>query len=234
MTSVQLEIPETQVVALVRQLSPEAKQAVLQVLLPGLDELDELDDLDDLDAPLDYDETSELWDDADVWDEEAGMNRQQLLAAETFHYSYANYDNHLGIGNIRFDKLMPDDVDTLERAEQKGWDDARLAQALEIEEEHVPRWRRSYQRAKAIVDAPTPVESFRCGVRFSIEDAVEQGLSDEKKIEDLVVQICYRAADLAYLLDMRGERLSNYSQELRATSGSDFDPGSLISSDDTD
>jgi len=31
------------------------------------------------------------------------MNRKQLLAAETFHYSYANYDNHLGIGNIRFD-----------------------------------------------------------------------------------------------------------------------------------
>jgi hypothetical protein len=57
------------------------------------------------------------------------MNRKQLLAAETFHYSYAHYADRLG-GNIRFDKWMPDDVDTLERAEQEGWDDSRLAQAL--------------------------------------------------------------------------------------------------------
>ena len=30
-----------------------------------------------------------------------------------------------------------------------------------------------------------------------------------------VVQICYRAADLGYLLDMTGERLADYSGELR-------------------
>ena len=80
-------------------------------------------------------------------------------------------------------------------------------------------WRRSYQRAKAIVDAPTPAESFRRGARFSIQDAVEEGLSDERQIEDLVTQICYRAADLAYLLNMGQERLSDYSAALRATSG---------------
>lgn len=227
MTSVRLEIPETQVVALVRQLSPGAKEVVLQMLISELDLEPE-----DLETLVDHSEAFEFWDTAGIWDDEVGMSRQQLLAAETFHYSYANYDNHLGIGNIRFDKLMPDDVDTLERAEQEGWDDARLARALDIEEEHVERWRRSYQRAKAIVDAPTPAESFRHGVHFSIEDAVEEGLSDEKQIKDLVVQVCYRAADLAYLLDMRGERLSGYSRELRATSGSDFAP--LISTNDTD
>jgi len=219
MASVRLEIPETQVVALVRQLSPGAKEAVLQMLIP---ELAELDALDDLEAFMGYDEAFELWGDADTWDEEGGMDRQQLLAAETFHYSYANYDNHLGIGNIRFDELMPDDVDTLERAEQGGWDDTRLAEALEIEEEHVARWRRSYQRAKAIVDAPSPAESFRRGVYFSVEDAVEKGLSDGQAIKDLVVQICYRAADLAYLLDMRGERLSKYSSDLRKEPGVDY------------
>jgi len=222
MASVRLEIPETQVVALVRQLSPGAKEAVLQMLIPELAELAELDALDDLEAFMGYDEAFELWGDADTWDEEGGMDRQQLLAAETFHYSYANYDNHLGIGNIRFDELMPDDVDTLERAEQGGWDDARLAEALEIEEEHVARWRRSYQRAKAIVDAPSPAESFRRGVYFSVEDAVEKGLSDGQAIKDLVVQICYRAADLAYLLDMRGERLSKYSSDLRKEPGVDY------------
>lgn len=236
MANVRLEIPETQVVALVRQLSPAARQAVLQMLISELDDLPELDDLGDMEALMeafmDYDEASEFWETADAWDEEGGMDRQQLLAAETFHYSYANYDNHLGIGNIRFDKLMPDDVDTLERAEREDWDDARLAHALEVEEEHVVHWRRSYQRAKSIVDASTPAESFRRGVRFSIEDAIEEGLADEKQIEDLVTQICYRAADLAYLLDMGGERLSDYSRELREVSGIDFAP--LISTNDTD
>jgi hypothetical protein len=143
------------------------------------------------------------------------MNRKQLLAAETFHYSYANYANHLGIGNIRFDKLMPDDVVTLERAEREGWDDARLAQALEVPEDRVDFWRESYRRAKDIVDAPTPAESFRRGVRYSIQSAIEEGLTDEERIENLVTQICYRAADLAYLLDLEGEMLSDYSRELR-------------------
>lgn len=151
------------------------------------------------------------------------MNRKQLLTAETFSYSYANFANHLGIGNIRFDKLMPDDVDTLERAEREGWDDARLARALEVNEENVEFWRVSYQRAKDIVDAPTPAEAFRRGVRYSIQDAVEEGLKGEREIERLVTQICYRAADLAYLLDLERERLSDYSSELRKESDFDLD-----------
>ena len=143
------------------------------------------------------------------------MNRKQLLAAETFAYSYANYADHLGIGNIRFDKLMPGDVDTLEQAEQEGWDDKRLAEALEVEEEDVDFWRISYQRAKEIVGASNPAEAFRRGVRYSIEDAIEEGLSTEEDIKALVTQICYRTADLAYLLDLEGKQLSDYSGELR-------------------
>jgi len=212
MATVRLQIPESQFVELVEQLSPAAKKAVLAMLVAELGL-----DADDLEFLVEYAEPFESWDLPDSWDEddEAGMDRQQLLAAETFHYSYANYDNHLGIGNIRFDELMPDDVDTLEMAEQEGWDDAQLAQALDVEEEHVGHWRRSYQRAKSIVDAPTPAESFRRGVRYSIQDAVEDGLTEEQGVEDLVVQICYRAADLAYVLDVRGETLAEYSEELR-------------------
>ena len=157
--------------------------------------------------------------------------RYTFIVIEIIPQSVSVSRIQIGIGNIRFDKLMPDDVDTLERAEREDWDDARLAEALGGEEEHVVHWRRSYQRAKSIVDAPTPAESFRHGVRFSIEDAVRDGLADEKQIEDLVTQICYRAADLAYLLDMGGERLSDYSRELRATSGGGFAP--LISTNDT-
>jgi hypothetical protein len=225
MAKVRLDIPENQVVALIRQLSPAAKEVVLHLLISELaSELGELEALDALEDLMAYGEAFELWETPEFWGgEEEGMTRQQFLAAETFYYSYANYDNHLGIGNIRFDKLMPDNVDTLERAEQEGWDDARLAQALEVEEEHVGHWRRSYQRAKAVVDAPTSAESFRRGVRFSIEDAIEEGLSDEREIQRLVTQICYRAADLAYLLDMRQERLADYSAELRKTSEADLD-----------
>jgi len=230
MKSVRLDISETQVLALVWQLSPEGRQAVLRMLVP---ELGELDELDALEALADYDEDVELWDEADEfleewesWDGGAGMTRQQLLAAETFSYSYANYDNHLGIGNVRFDELMPDDVDTLEQAEQEGWDDAELAEALEVEEAQVPHWRESYRRAKLIVDAPTPAESFRRGVHFSVQDALEERekgkLAGEKLVERIVGQVCYRAADLAYVLHMRGERLAQYSSELRKEPDVDY------------
>src|SRR5262249_8731671 len=45
--------------------------------------------------------------------EAQSVNRYQLLAAEIFAYSYDNYQDHLGIGNIRFDKLMPDEARNL-------------------------------------------------------------------------------------------------------------------------
>ena len=34
------------------------------------------------------------------------MNRAQLLAAEIFGYSFANYADHLGIGNVRYERLL--------------------------------------------------------------------------------------------------------------------------------
>lgn len=42
------------------------------------------------------------------------MNKTELLAAETFAYSYANYADHLGI-NPRFDKYMPDEIKAIEK-----------------------------------------------------------------------------------------------------------------------
>jgi hypothetical protein len=219
MAKVQLEIPESQVVALVQQLSPQAKQAVWQMLTS------ESVDLDDLEALMDDEELAELWEEDDEsWDDDyPAMGPRELLAAETFSYSYANYEDHLGIGNVRFDKLMPDDVDSLEQAEQEGWDDARLAHALDVEVDKVGLWRESYRRAKEIVEAPTAAESFRRGVRYSIQDAMEEGLAGEEAIEGLVTQICYRAADLAYLLDMEELPLSYYSSDLRKESVADLE-----------
>jgi hypothetical protein len=149
------------------------------------------------------------------------MNRRQLLAAELHRYSYANYADHLGIGNIRFDELMPNDVDALERAEREGWDAPRLAHALEIPEKRLAEWLAVWEEAKDIVDAPNAGESFRRGVRYSVRHAVEDGLKDQDDIERLVTQICYRAADLAYLLDLEGKRLAHYSRDLRETTKAD-------------
>jgi hypothetical protein len=151
------------------------------------------------------------------------MDREKLLAAETFSYSYANYANHLGIGHVRFEELMPQDVRILEQAEQEGWPLKKLAQALECNEDIAERFRVSYIRAKDIVDAPNAAESFRRGVRYSILNAVEEGLNGEAEIERLVTQICYRAADLAYLLDQEDRELSHYSKDLRETTKFDQD-----------
>jgi hypothetical protein len=223
MTDVTLKLSESQVLTLLRQLSLKARGWLFQMLIadPAFP-WDDADEAGPLDASLDgddlwlesLDEPVEGWGIPDFWAERRDVTRRQLLAAETFHYSYAYYADHLG-GDVRFDDLMPDDVDTLERAERENWDDARVAAALEIEEKDAGFRRECYKRAKAIIDAPTPAEAFRRGVRFSIEDAVVEGFSGEETIEDLVVQVCYRAADLGFLLDRTGLRLSDYSEELR-------------------
>jgi hypothetical protein len=62
------------------------------------------------------------------------MNRYHLLAAEIFGYSYANYDDHLGIDHIRYETLMPDTTRTLERAEAECWPLEKVARKLELDE----------------------------------------------------------------------------------------------------
>ncbi len=146
------------------------------------------------------------------------MDKRQLLAAETFSYSYANYADHLGV-NERFDKLMPRKIDVLEKAEQESWDHARLAKELNLSEDQVKEFLVAYAEAKDIVLAKNAAESFRRGVKYSILLALETGLSSPQDIDKLAGQICYRAADLAYLLDMEGKQLSDYSEELRGWDG---------------
>lgn len=145
------------------------------------------------------------------------MKRRYLLAAELFLYSYPHYRDRLEGGNERFTRIMPREVDVLEQAEEEGWGDARVARALEMEPADVPDWRPSFRRARAVVDAADPAESFRTGVRETIQDALEEGLTadDATAIEKLVIQVCYRAADLGYLLDLSRRQLSDYSEALR-------------------
>lgn len=146
------------------------------------------------------------------------MNRKLLLAAETFNYSFDKYADKVEIRAERFSKLMPQVIDILHKADKEDWTLEQLAQALEMEPEKAEFLRSGYERAKDIIDAPSPAESFRRGVRHSIRHALEEGLESDKDIEKLVVQICYRAADLSYLLGLRNQKLSKYSEELREDS----------------
>jgi hypothetical protein len=153
------------------------------------------------------------------------MNRYQLLAAEIFAYSYDNYQDHLGIGNVRFDKLMPEDARTLERAVAENWPVPKVARKLQVDEAQAQESLRAFRAALEVVDAENAAESFRCAVRQVVERAIRQGLSDENSIEQLVTQICYRAADLGFLLQREKKPLSRYSRHLRREPGVEYHEG---------
>ena len=143
------------------------------------------------------------------------MTRHQFLAAEIFAYSFDNYADHLGIGNLRFEKYMPATARNLERAEKECWSDERLARAIEVDVSEVPEWRKRYRAAIEVVDAASPAEAFRNAVRQSLTREFHRFQLGDAEIESAVKQICYRAADLSYLLEQRQEKLSDYSEELR-------------------
>jgi hypothetical protein len=153
------------------------------------------------------------------------VNRYQLLAAEIFGYSYANYQDHLGIGNIRYDKLMPDDARKLERAVAENWPMKRVARTLQVDEAEAQEALRAYQAARDVVDAENAAESFRCAVRQVVERAIKEGLGDENSVERLVTQICYRASDLGFLLEQENKPLARYSRHLRREPGVEYHEG---------
>jgi len=142
------------------------------------------------------------------------MDRRQLLAAEIHGYSYDNYHDHLGV-NPRFDRYMPEAVDTLESAADEAWPIEKVASALGVEINEAKKALLALKRARKVVDAENPAESFRWAVRQSIEAAIDAGLSDSESIDQLTIQICYRAADLGYILKQNGEALSRYSRHFR-------------------
>jgi len=153
------------------------------------------------------------------------MTREHLLAAEIYGYSFANYQNHLGIGNVRYEQYMPECAAVLERATRESWPLAKVAEELETDEPNARDLLDAYERATAVIDPQNPAEGFRNAVRFAVHDAVAEGLAADAAIEKLVTQICYRTADLAYVLEQRGESLSRYSRHLRREQGVEYYEG---------
>lgn len=152
------------------------------------------------------------------------MERIHLLAAEIFRYSYANFDEHLGI-NERFDKLMPRDAEMLEIALKEEWPIDKVAHELDVSAEIAHNYLIAVKEALEVVDAENPAESFRNAVRQNIKSALEDGLDSPETIETLVIQICYRAADLGLLLDKKGHYLSQYSRHLRKEPDTEYYEG---------
>jgi len=149
------------------------------------------------------------------------MTRYQLLAAEIFSYSFAHYAGHLGIGHRRFEEYMPETARNLERAEREGWSDERLAKVIEVEVSEAPAWRKRYRDAVEVVDAKSPAEAFRHAVRQSLAFELSRHQIGDAQLESAVQQVCYRAADLSYLLDQRNEKLADYSEALRREDDAD-------------
>lgn len=150
------------------------------------------------------------------------LSRRERLAAEFYGYSLAHYADHVEIKNERFTRYMPDFVENLERAESEQWQAKRIATTFEVPEIEVPEMLIRLREAKNIINAANASESFRIAVRRQIEDAVSQGLDDSAAIDDLVIQICYCAADLGCLLEWEGKNLSEYSDWLRREKGVDY------------
>jgi hypothetical protein len=100
-----------------------------------------------------------------------------------------------------------------------------VAQKLKVDAEKAADLQRAFRRACDVIDAENPAESFRWAVRQCVELAIAEGLRDEPSVERLVKQVCYRAADLAFLLKVEGMPLSRYSRHLRKEPGVEYDEG---------
>jgi len=143
------------------------------------------------------------------------MNRYRYIAAEMYGYSYDEYQKKLSIGNTRFTKYMPETVEIIEKAVEENWDHEKIARVLEVELKNVPEWIDSFLHAKEIVDSKHAAESFKNAVKRSIIHTLELGLDTETNIDNLVEQICYRAADFGYLLKKEKKHIDDYSRYLR-------------------
>ena len=163
-------------------------------------------------------ELEEGWDDP-LENVSPPLDHYQLLAAEIYGYSFASYRDHLGIKDIRYEEVMPSAAAVLERAVQENWPVSRVAQELypgeQLTEQEAEGFLNACKDASQVLGAENPAEAFRNGVRQSIQRAVKNGLTDDESMEELIKQICYRAADLAVLLDMESQPLSRYSRHLR-------------------
>jgi hypothetical protein len=144
------------------------------------------------------------------------MTRDHLLAAEIFAYSFADYAKNLQDGHIRFKEEMPNTVRNLEKAENENWPDEDLATAINMDMAKTLLWKKRFRHALEVVDAPDPVTAFRNAVRQSIANELGRHQLGDAELESAVTQVCFRTADLSFVLDMGQMNLSDCSVDLRS------------------
>ena len=105
------------------------------------------------------------------------LTRAQLLTAEIFSYSFANYANHVGIGHVRFEKLMPDSAAKLERAVNEEWNLSRTANELDVDTDTAAALLNSTRKALRVVDAANPASAFREAITQLVSNAAEMTTS---------------------------------------------------------
>ena len=117
---------------------------------------------------------------------------------------------------------MPKFCSTLGKAISEGWTNEKIAQKLEIDIAEVQEWIESYVAAEEIISAINPSESFRKSLLKVLANAANVDLDSKERIEDLVIQICYRVADLGYLLKLENSELAEYTDWLRREKDVDY------------
>ncbi|EMI42320.1 MULTISPECIES: hypothetical protein [Pirellulaceae] len=147
------------------------------------------------------------------------IGKYERLAADIFGYTYDNYLGHLQIGNERYESLMPRDAKLLEKAVVERWSILRISEKLEVDVEQAGKLLVLTKDALERYEAANPAEFFRVAVRQMVEEAVSEGLSDEKDVNELVSQICHVASDMAVLLKAEKSEMVEYSGELRRPAG---------------
>lgn len=143
------------------------------------------------------------------------MNRVDLIAAEVFGYSFDHYQDRIDIRNKRFTKYMPDDIILIEKSISKGKSNKDLAKALKISEEKVEQYKSKYFNAIKVVDSKNAGESYKEGLKITLENFIKRNKLNEQNIDELIQEILYRTTDFAYLLRKENKSISDYSHAFR-------------------
>ena len=142
------------------------------------------------------------------------MKRIHYLAAETFSWSYPDYQNHLKMRSPVFSTDLPRIVDLLERGEQEGWDSGRLSIALECGQAKAEEWQARFRRALEVVDAPTPAASLRASFAQTLNPSAGGNPASAERTDDLLAKLCRKAGDFLFRLAAEGLDPGQVAQEL--------------------